>query len=158
MGRGFAEGSKRVARMNMAAADILDRETFHDLASDSDPLVRATVAKRPDISVALMAMLAADGRAPVRANLAANPAIFRAEAALKALLADLDVSVAVGLVENPEAPRWVLEKLVFHRRRAVRIKAQHALDGTEPERAQAPAFPVGARMHGTAFAASGTEG
>ena len=158
MGRGFAEGSKRVARMNLAAADVLDRETFHDLVSDADPLVRAAAAGRPDLSVALMAMLANDTRAPVRAALAANPAIFRAEAALTALLADSATVVAEGLVENPETPRWVLEKLVFHRRRPVRIKAQHALDGTSPERAEAPTHPVGARMHGGGFAASGTDG
>ena len=94
---------------------------LRDLASHSDPTVRATVARTPRTPIRVLEALAPSLDTGVRAGVAQNP---RASARLlEALAADRHRTVRVAAAANPAAPPGALRRLAGDAVAAVRAEA-----------------------------------
>jgi hypothetical protein len=115
------------------------------LAADRSALVRAEVAARPDLPDDLVARLAdprSEGDATVLRRMAAHP---RLGARAQGLAATGDVVVLRRLAANPGVPAEALAVLAGHPDPAVQRRARARLAGTRLTPAGRARLPVGLR-------------
>jgi len=134
---GHTEAPAHATPEQLAASDTgTPLARLQKLAVAGDDSVRATIARRPDCPLGLLASLAHDRRSDVRVAVAGNRRLT--DAIARHLAGDRDVRVLQALARNAKVTPDIVERLAHHRKSDVRRVASRQIDARWGESQAAP--------------------